>query len=91
VLRKIWEAALTPLIALIWPKQRVLETYLNVIEFGPGLFGVEAAAQFYFNKHAAALSLNEGALLAAVLPSPLHWSPMNPSPYLGDPGLACAD
>jgi monofunctional glycosyltransferase len=104
LVRKAIEAALTPLIALCWPKRRVLEIYLNIIEFGPGIFGVQAAAQHYFGKNAAALSRLEAAKLAAVLPNPLHWSPTDPNAhvsrraasiaqaiYFGDPRLGCAD
>jgi monofunctional glycosyltransferase len=73
-IRKLAEAWLTPQIAMLWPKQRVLEVYLNIIEFGPGIYGAEAAAQTYFHKPAAALSPREAALLAGVLPRPLVWT-----------------
>lgn len=80
--RKLLEAWLTPQVALLWPRQRVLEVYLNIVEFGPGLYGAEAAAQAYFGKPAAALSRAEAARLAAVLPSPLHWSVERPAPFM---------
>lgn len=71
-LRKLLELWLTPQIALLWPKQRVLEVYLNVAELGPGLYGAEAAAQRYFHKPAGALTMHEAALLAGLLPNPLE-------------------
>lgn len=72
MLRKALEAWLTPQIALAWPKARVLEVYLNIVEFGPGVYGAEAAAQAYFRKPASRLTRAEAARLAAVLPAPLH-------------------
>ena len=84
LLRKLLEAALTPQIALLWPKRRVIEVYLNIVEFGPGIYGAEAAARSYFGKPAAALSRREAALLAAVLPHPRQSSPARPSVYLVD-------
>lgn len=82
VFRKGLEAWLTPQIALLWPRQRVLEVYLNIVEFGPGIYGAEAAARQFFGKTAATLSPREAALLAAVLPSPLTRSAATPSPQL---------
>jgi monofunctional biosynthetic peptidoglycan transglycosylase len=84
LLRKALEAPLTPQIELLWPKRRVIEVYLNIVEFGPGIYGAEAAAQSYFGKPAAALSRREAALLAAVLPHPRTSSPARPSAYLRD-------
>jgi monofunctional biosynthetic peptidoglycan transglycosylase len=81
-LRKVAEAWLTPQIALLWPKRRILEVYLNIVEFGPGIYGAEAAAQAFFGKSAAMLTGGEAALLAAVLPNPLAWSAANPGPQL---------
>jgi monofunctional biosynthetic peptidoglycan transglycosylase len=81
-LRKLLEAWLTPQVALLWPKRRVLEVYLNIVEFGPGIYGAEAAAQAFFGKPASALSRTEAARLAAVLPSPLNWSAERPGPYV---------
>ena len=69
-LRKGLEAYFTVLIETLWPKQRILEVYLNIAEFGRGVFGVGAAAEVYFRKPAARLNAYEAALLAAVLPSP---------------------
>lgn len=68
--RKAFEAALTPVVEAFWPKRRILEVYLNVAEFGDGVFGVEAAARHYFGVSAADLSAAEAARLAAILPSP---------------------
>jgi monofunctional biosynthetic peptidoglycan transglycosylase len=81
-LRKGIEAGLTLLIEALWPKARILEVYLNIAEFGPGVYGVEAAAQTYFHKPAAALTRDEAARLAAVLPSPRRWSARDPGPYV---------
>jgi monofunctional biosynthetic peptidoglycan transglycosylase len=80
--RKGLEAALTVLIAHLWSKQRVLEIYLNVAQFGPGIYGVEAAAHRYFHLSAARLTREQAALLAAVLPDPRHLHPNPPSPYV---------
>ena len=73
--RKALETYLTLFIESLWSKKRILEVYLNVVELGPGLYGIEAAAQRYFRKPASALTPNEAAQLAVVLPNPLHWSP----------------
>jgi monofunctional biosynthetic peptidoglycan transglycosylase len=81
-LRKALEAWLAPQLELLWGKRRVLEVYLNVIETGPGLYGAEAAARAYFAKPAADLTRREAALVAAVLPNPLRWSPARPTRYI---------
>jgi monofunctional biosynthetic peptidoglycan transglycosylase len=81
-LRKGIEAYLTVLIEWLWPKERILEVYLNIVEFGPGVYGVEAAAQHYFGKSANELTPGEAARLAAVLPSPKRWSVAEPGPYV---------
>jgi monofunctional biosynthetic peptidoglycan transglycosylase len=80
--RKVLEAWLTPQIELLWPKRRIMEVYLNVVELGPGIYGAEAAARVYFGKSASALSRQEAALLAAILPNPRDWSPVRPTEYL---------
>jgi len=80
--RKALEYYFTGLIELMWGKKRILEVYLNVVEFGPGIYGAEAAAQTYFKKPASALNRREAALLVAVLPSPLKWSVAKPGPYV---------
>jgi len=80
--RKAVEPYFTMLIELMWGKKRILEVYLNVVEWGPGIYGAEAAAQYHFHKPAAALTRREAALLAAVLPSPLRFSAGKPSGYI---------
>ena len=80
--RNVIEAWLTPQMALLWPKRRVLEVYLNVVEFGPGVYGAEAAARRMFGRSAASLTPRETARLAVVLPDPLHWSAARPGPYV---------
>jgi monofunctional biosynthetic peptidoglycan transglycosylase len=82
LLRKGLEAYFTFLIETIWSKERIMEVYLNVIEMGEGVYGIEAAAQSNFNKPASDLSKNEAALIAAVLPNPRRWSPARPTPYI---------
>ena len=80
--RKALEAYLAVLIDMCWTKERVLEVYLNVAEFGPGVFGVEAAAREYFGSSAAELEVGEAALLAAVLPNPQRLHVARPSDYV---------
>jgi monofunctional biosynthetic peptidoglycan transglycosylase len=81
-MRKALEAYYTLLIELIWNKQRILETYLNVAEWGKGIFGAEAAALHYFRCSSSAVSREQAALLAAVLPNPRKWSPVHPSAFI---------
>jgi monofunctional biosynthetic peptidoglycan transglycosylase len=80
--RKAGEAWMTYVIEAVWGKRRIMEMYLNVAEWGDGLFGAEAAAQARFGKSAAELTAREAALLAAVLPSPNKWRAVNPGPYV---------
>ena len=80
--RKALEVYFTALMETLWPKSRIMEVYLNVAEFGPGVFGVEAASKTYFGKSASRLSPREAALLAAVLPSPKKWSAAKPGPFV---------
>jgi monofunctional biosynthetic peptidoglycan transglycosylase len=80
--RKGLEAGVTVLIEFAWPKQRILEVYLNVAEFGRGTWGVQAASRRFFSKDAARLSRSEAALLAAVLPSPKSYRADRPGPYV---------
>jgi monofunctional biosynthetic peptidoglycan transglycosylase len=80
--RKGLEAYFTLLIELTWPKERILEVYLNVAQFGDGIYGVEAAAQRFWHKPAARLDRWEAATLAAVLPNPLRLHADAPSPYV---------
>lgn len=82
--RKAVGAYFTVLIDLTWSKRRVLVVYLNVAQFGPRTFGVEAAAERYFGKHASQLTPPEAALLAGTLPDPYRLDPARPSQYLRD-------
>ena len=81
IFRKLKEAILTWQLERHLTKQRILELYLNVVEFGPGVYGAEAAAQRYFGALASALSEHEAAQLAAGLPRPKRWHPGVDSPY----------
>lgn len=81
-LRKGLEAGLTLGIETVWSKKRILTVYLNIAEFGDGVFGVEAASQRYFHKPASQLTMAEAALLAAVLPNPLRFKANAPSGYV---------
>ena len=81
-LRKGLEAYFTVLIETLWPKRRILEVYLNIIETGDGSYGAEAAARRYFHTEASGLGASQAALIAASLPNPRAWSPAHPSGYL---------
>lgn len=81
-IRKGLEVYFTFLIEGVWNKKRILENYLNVIEMGEGVYGAEAAAQYYFHKHARSLTRGEAALIAACLPNPKKFDPAHPSGYL---------
>ena len=80
--RKGLEAYFTVWLEQTWPKRRILEVYLNVAEFGPGIFGAQTASELIFNKSASQLSLSEAARLAAVLPNPKRMSAAHPSDYV---------
>jgi len=80
--RKGLEAYFTILIEITWSKKRIMEIYLNEIEMGDGIYGAEAAAKKYFRKPAKDLSKRESALIAAVLPNPIRWTPANPNAYI---------
>lgn len=80
--RKAMEAVLTPVVELVWSKERILEVYLNVAEFDEGVFGVQAAAQHYFDIDAKDLSALQAARLAAVLPDPKGRSASEPSSFV---------
>lgn len=90
-LRKALEAGITPLVELIWPKERILEVYLNIAEFAPGVFGAEAAAQHHFGVAAADLSAGQAARLAAVLPAPQRRDAGAPSQQVVARARAIAD
>jgi len=81
-LRKALEAAMTPVVELMWSKQRILEVYLNEAEFAEGVFGVQAAAQVLFETDAAHLSASQSARLAAVLPNPKERNAAKPSGFV---------
>ena len=80
--RKGFEAYFTVLIEALWSKKRIMEVYLNVIEMGDGIYGAEAATQFYYKKPATQLSKRQAALLIAVLPNPRRWTPARPTAYI---------
>ncbi|MEB2773908.1 monofunctional biosynthetic peptidoglycan transglycosylase [Algoriphagus sp. D3-2-R+10] len=81
-IRKGLEAYFTVLVELIWSKERIMEVYLNVIEMGDGIYGIEAASQTFYNKPASKLNRNQAAMIAAVLPNPRRWSPAKPTSYI---------
>ncbi len=89
-LRKALEAALTPVVTLVWSKERTLEVYLNVAEFGDGVFGVQAAARFWFGVDAADLTAQQAARLAAILPDPKNRNPARPSAFVRERARAIA-
>ena len=80
--RKALEALMTPVMEALWPKRRIIEVYLNVIEFDKTVFGVGAASQWYFGVDAADLSYRQAAALAVVLPDPKNRSAKNPTKFL---------
>jgi monofunctional glycosyltransferase len=81
-LRKAAEAWYTVLMELVWDKPRILEIYLNTVDWGTGIVGAQAAARLYFETDAAGLTRQQAAMMAAVLPSPHRWSPRDPTPFL---------
>lgn len=81
-IRKGFEVYFTFVIEVCWSKERIMEVYLNVIEMGPGVYGAEAAAQYYFHKPASQLTREQSALIAAILPNPIKWSAAKPTPYI---------
>ena len=82
LLRKSVEAYFTVLIELLWAKPRILEVYLNIAEFGPGIYGVESASRYYFKKSAWQLNIMEASRLVAILPNPAHLKLKPPSDYV---------
>jgi monofunctional biosynthetic peptidoglycan transglycosylase len=82
-IRKGLEVYFTFMIELIWGKKRILEVYLNVVEMGTGIFGIQAAAQAYFNKPASKLTAQEASLVAAILPNPKKYRIDPPTRYMG--------
>jgi monofunctional biosynthetic peptidoglycan transglycosylase len=82
ILRKVKEAILTVYLEYSLPKKRILELYLNVVEWGPGIYGAEAASEYYFSKPASDLSPDEAVSLASILPSPRRWSPFSEKAFM---------
>lgn len=80
--RKMFEVPLAYMLSALWPKKVLMETYLNIAPWGPGIFGAEAASQYFFHKSAAALTRREAILLAGVLPSPSLRDPAKPTPQM---------
>jgi len=80
--RKGLEAYFTVLIEFLWSKERIMEVYLNVIETGDGIYGVQAASKVYFGKKASKLSRSQAALIAVCLPNPRKFNPADPSGYI---------
>lgn len=81
-IRKGMELYFTVLIEAIWGKKRILEVYINIIELGEGIYGVESASQIFFNKESSKLTPREAALIASILPNPIKWSPAKPTRYI---------
>ncbi len=81
-LRKGLETVATVMIEAIWGKERIMEVYLNVVEYGPGVYGAEAASQKYFHHSAQKITQSEAALMAAVMPSPVRMKIASPSAYV---------
>jgi monofunctional biosynthetic peptidoglycan transglycosylase len=81
-MRKLLEAGLALLLELLWDKQRILEVYLNIVEFGPGVYGVEAASDYWYRRSAANLTRTQAAQLAAILPNPWRYRANPPSPHV---------
>ena len=81
-IRKGLEAYLTVLVEALWPKKRILTAYLNLVDWGDGIFGAQAAAQAYFGSDAGALTSDEAARLAAILPNPHKWKAAHPGRYV---------
>jgi monofunctional glycosyltransferase len=81
-IRKVPEVCITICLELLWTKKRILEVYINIIEMGDGVYGIEAASQYYFHKSSANLTSREAALIAACLPNPRRWHANKPSRYI---------
>lgn len=89
--RKALEALMTPALEALWPKQRIVEVYLNIAEFDTGVFGVQAAARHYFGVDADALTAVQAARLAAILPNPKERSASKPSNFVQRRARSIAD
>ncbi len=84
VFRKGLEIYFALYLDLIWPKTRIMEVYLNIVEWGHGIYGAEAASMHYFGRPAAKLTPVQASLLASVLPNPRDWSAGHPGPYVSE-------
>lgn len=80
--RKIIEGGLALLLELFWNKQRILEVYLNIVEFGPGVYGVAAASEYWYHRPLDRLTVDQAARLAAILPNPWRYRAQPPTPYV---------
>ncbi|MCU7935450.1 MAG: monofunctional biosynthetic peptidoglycan transglycosylase [Candidatus Thiodiazotropha sp. (ex Dulcina madagascariensis)] len=80
--RKLLEGGLALMLELLWDKRRILEVYLNIVEFGPGVYGVGAASEYWFQVSADRLTVNQAARLAAILPNPWRYRAEPPTPYV---------
>ncbi|MES9970773.1 MAG: monofunctional biosynthetic peptidoglycan transglycosylase [Candidatus Thiodiazotropha sp.] len=80
--RKLLEGGLALLLELMWSKERILEVYLNIVEFGPGIYGVAAASEYWYQRPLDRLTVNQMARLAALLPNPWHYQAEPPTPYI---------
>lgn len=82
IIRKLLEAYYTVLLELLWNKERIFEVYLNTVDWGHNILGAEAASRSYFGRSSGTLTRQQAALLAAILPSPRRWSPVNPNDHV---------
>lgn len=82
--RKIIEGGLALLLELFWSKQRILEVYLNIVEFGPGVYGVAAASEYWYHRPLDRLTVDQMARLAAILPNPWRYRAQPPTPYVAE-------
>ena len=81
-IRKGFELYFTYLLEIFWTKKRIMEVYLNIVELGNGVYGIESASQRYFHKHASRITKNEAALITSVLPAPLKRNLSRPNQYM---------
>jgi monofunctional biosynthetic peptidoglycan transglycosylase len=82
--RKVLEGGLSLLLELLWSKERILEVYLNIVEFGPGVYGVAAASEYWYQQQLHQLNKNQAARLAAVLPNPWQYRAEPPTIYISE-------
>lgn len=82
--RKIVEGGMALLLELLWDKRRILEVYLNIVEFGPGVYGVSAASQYWYRRPLDRLSVDQAARLAAILPNPWRYRAEPPTAYVAE-------